>query len=167
VRCNRVFIEQEDVINNKLKVNDEITLMDWGNVIITHISKSGDSVSSIKAKLHLEGDYKKTEHKLTWLPATPDKLVEVSLIEFGSLILEKSIPKEEKDWQKFINPNSKAETLAYGDPNLRRLKKGDQFQLERIGYFVLDSEPHFSPLQLILTPDGHEKNKFLSKKIEN
>jgi glutamyl-tRNA synthetase len=163
-RCNKVFIEQEDA--QSLKEKEEITLMDWGNVIITHIGKSGDKVTRIQAKLNLDGDYKSTEKKLTWLPAEPHNLLEVILIEYDTLITEKSIPKGEKDWTKYINPNTKFETIAYADPNLRSLKQHDQFQFERIGYYVLDSDPTEEKLKFVQTPDGHLTNKFLSKKVE-
>jgi len=85
------------------------------------------------------------------------------LIEYDTLITVPSIPKG-ADWCEFVTEVSKFETFAYADPNLLSLKKGDQFQLERIGYFILDSEGSL-PLTLVQTPDGHQKNKFLSKKV--
>jgi len=164
IRCNKVFIEQEDALT--LKANEEITLMDWGNVIITNISKSGDKVNRVQAKLNLDGDYKSTEKKLTWLPAEPHNLLEVVLIEYDTLITEKSLPKGEKEWTKYINHNTKFETISYADPNLRSLKQNDQFQFERIGYYVLDCDPKEQTLKIVQTPDGHVKNVFLSKKVE-
>jgi len=164
-RCKRVFIEQVDA--NSLSVNEEITLMDWGNIIITEINKNRDLTISVKAKLHLSGNVKETEKRLTWLPNDPSiQLVDIVLIEYDTLITEKSISKEEKDWTQYINPHSKFETLAYADPNVRALKRLDQFQFERIGYFVLDSDPLDPILLFVQTPDGHTKNKFLSKKVE-
>jgi len=165
IRCNKIFIEQEDALT--LKEKEEITLMDWGNAIITQISKSGGKVTSVKAKLNLSGDYKSTEKKLTWLPAEPRNLLEVVLIEYDTLITEKSIPKGDNiDWTTFINRNTKFETSAYADPNLRSLKPGEQFQFERIGYYVLDCDPNEKVLKFVQTPDGHLTNKFLSKKVE-
>lgn len=164
-QCKSVIIEQEDAVN--LQVNEEVTLMDWGNIIITSIEKDEGSnkVKSMTGKLHLEGDYKKTKWKLTWLPANVNELADVVLVEYDTLISVPAIPKDD-DWTKYVNRNSKAETEAFGDPNLRKLKKGDQFQLERLGYFVLDVNPEDNKtLYLIDTPDGHTKNVFLSKKL--
>jgi len=39
-RCNKVFIEQEDAV--LLSVNTEVTLIDWGNVLITDIKKKAN-----------------------------------------------------------------------------------------------------------------------------
>lgn len=36
-----------------------MTLMDWGNVVITKIDKQGDVVTAVSASLRLEGDVKK------------------------------------------------------------------------------------------------------------
>jgi len=49
-----------------------------------------------------------------------------------------------------VNRKTKIETLAFGDPNLRSLKIGDQFQLERVGFYVLDSPPGQIPMSLIM-----------------
>src|SRR5260221_608917 len=55
---------------------NQITLMDWGNAIVR--SKDVDSSGTITAlvmELHLEGDFKKTTKKITWLahPTTADR----------------------------------------------------------------------------------------------
>jgi len=138
--------------------------MDWGNAIITKITKVNDRVTGVRARLHLEGDFKLTKLRLTWLPATPQTLVEVSLIEYDTLITIPKIPKGE-NFVQYVNRFSKITTVAYGEANLRSLSKGDQFQFSRIGYFMLDSSPDEVPMKFVLTPDGHEKNKFLSKKV--
>jgi len=164
IHTNRIFIEQEDA--QELHDNEEITLMDWGNAIVTKITKDNNLVTGVRAELHLEGDFKNTNLRLTWLPATPANLVELRLIEYDSLITVPKIPGyEKKKYTNYANRNSKLVTLAYGEANLKELQKGDQFQLSRIGYFMLDSEHDQVPMVLVLTPDGHLKNKFLSKKV--
>lgn len=150
-----IFIEQED--GKVVKEGEEVTLMDWGNAIIRKIhSQEGGVVTSIDADLHLEGDYKKTEKKLTWLPDVPD-LVPVKLMEYDYLITKEKLD-ENDDFQKFVNPVITQVTDALGDPNLRIVKKGDRFQLERRGYFIVD-QPYLEfasdqPQVLILIPDG-------------
>lgn len=60
--------------------------MDWGNCIIRRVHKGdGGAVTAIDADLHLEGDFKKTRLKLTWL-AECESLVPLRLVEFGPLI---------------------------------------------------------------------------------
>ena len=64
----------------------------------------------------------------------------VSIIKFNvksyfraSLQLEK-----DDDFVKFINPCTRRETSALGDPNMRNLKQGEIIQLERKGYYRCD-----------------------------
>lgn len=69
VRYWKILIEQEDAI--RIAEGEEVTLMDWGNAIFTKIEKQNGVVTHIEGKLHLEGDFKSTEKKLTWLPNIP------------------------------------------------------------------------------------------------
>jgi len=154
-----IFIEQEDA--KVVKEGEEVTLMDWGNAIIRKIHLADGTVTGVDADLHLEGDYKKTEKKLTWLPDVPD-LVPVKLVEFDYLISKEKLDEDE-DFKQFINPLITQVTEALGDPNLRLVKKGDRFQLERRGYFIVD-QPFLEfapdqPLTLILIPDGRAKTQ--------
>jgi len=110
-----------------------------------------------------DNDWKSTK-KLHWLLAhNPAELAKVVLVEYDTLITEKAITKGQ-DFKDFVNPVSKQMTLAYGDPNLKSLKVGDQLQFERLGYFVLD-KIDTSGLYFAQTPDGHLVNKFLTKKV--
>ena len=56
----------------------------------------------------------------------------------------------------FVNPNTKKETLALGDSNMRNLKCGDVIQLERKGYFRCDVPfvKSSKPIFLFSMPDG-------------
>lgn len=82
--------------------------MDWGNAIIEKISKHPDGeISDISARLHLEGDYKQTEKKLTWLPDVSD-LVKITLVEFDHLITKKKM-EENDDIKDFVNRASRFE----------------------------------------------------------
>lgn len=167
---NRIFIEQEDA--RVLKVNEEVTLMDWGNAIVRVINKADDgTVTSIEGELHLEGDYKKTEWKLTWLSDIAD-LVPVKLVEYDYLITKSKLDEHE-DFTQWVNSNIINVTYAIGDPNLRSVKKGERFQLERRGYFIVD-EPFMTfgpragePVVLIMIPDGKaDTQSHLSTKVK-
>jgi len=77
-------------------------------------------------------------------------------VEYDYLITKKKFD-EGDNFEDFVNENSKSETLALGDSNLRILNKGDKIQLERRGYFICDEgylKPD-KPMVLILIPDGH------------
>eukprot|EP01125_Pyxidicula_operculata_P006270 TRINITY_DN2177_c0_g1_i1.p1 TRINITY_DN2177_c0_g1~~TRINITY_DN2177_c0_g1_i1.p1 ORF type:complete len:716 (-),score=203.18 TRINITY_DN2177_c0_g1_i1:35-2182(-) len=165
-RCNKIYLEQVDAA--LLKDDTEVTLMDWGNVIITKVVRDDKGVvTSIDAKLNLAGDFKKTEYKLTWLPAIPEvKLSDINLIEYDNIISAPKIPKG-SEFHEFVNINSKRESAAFGDAALTSLPKGTSLQFERLGYYVLDCDPSTAngkPLNFVDTPDGHKKNVFLSKK---
>jgi glutamyl-tRNA synthetase len=146
------FIEQADAAT--LSKEEEITLMDWGNVIITDIVKENGQVLVLEAKLHLDGDFKKTEKKLTWLSPDPQHLQPVTLLDYDYLITKKKL-EENDNLQDFLTPVTEFKTEALGDANLTTLKKGDIIQLERKGYFITDE---VNPLRLILIPDGKAKS---------
>ena len=71
--------------------------MDWGNAIVRSrkISATG-KVESIEMELHLEGDFRKTKKKVTWLaqPTTAYKLVDVTLLDYDYLITKKKLEEE-------------------------------------------------------------------------
>src|SRR6516165_9814932 len=79
--------------------------MDWGNAIIESIHKDDGILVSITAKLHLEGDFKKTKRKLTWLAPDPNPLVSVSLHDYDYLITKKKL-EEDDPLEQFITPVS-------------------------------------------------------------
>jgi glutamyl-tRNA synthetase len=60
-----------------------------------------------------------------------------------------------------VNPNTKFESSAVGDANMRTLQKGDIIQLERKGYFIVDApllRPG-KPIVLLSIPDGRVAKK--------
>jgi hypothetical protein len=69
----------------------QVTLMDWGNCIVRSIDRSTDgNITGISGDLHLEGDFKKTKLKLTWLADVPD-VVPLRLVELGDLITKPKV----------------------------------------------------------------------------
>ena len=69
---------------------------------------------------------------------------------------------KEDDFKNFIGKDTKIEVEMFGDPELRKLKKGDIVQIQRRGYFIVDS-PYKDPtphsckpanIRLIAIPDG-------------
>ncbi|KAJ3321097.1 hypothetical protein HDU76_000149 [Blyttiomyces sp. JEL0837] len=146
-----------------LKVGEEITLMDWGNVFVDNIEWSPDQsfVAMIDIRLNLQGDFKKTEKKITWLARSvpqPDQApIRLVLHDYDYLITKKKI-EEEEDVKDFVTPVSEFKTEAWGDANLKKCLKGDIIQLERKGYYIVDSpydaKNPKNPVHLIFIPDG-------------
>jgi glutamyl-tRNA synthetase len=112
--------------------------MDWGNAFVTKIVRpdpAGD-VTELKLKLHLEGDFKKTEKKVTWL-AQDQNLVKVKLVDFDYLITKDKI-EEDEDFKNFVNRNSEFPESALADSNVAEVKEDDIIQFERKGYYRCD-----------------------------
>ena len=69
----------------------QVTLMNWGNCIMRKVHKGASGhIEGIDAELHLEGDFKKTKYKLTWLADVPD-LVPLRLVDLGHLITKPKV----------------------------------------------------------------------------
>ncbi|KAJ8102631.1 tRNA synthetases class I, catalytic domain-containing protein [Lipomyces tetrasporus] len=161
IYASEVFVDQDDA--QTFKDGEEITLMDWGNAIIKTIHKDGDTVTSIDAILNLEGDFRKTEKKITWLAATDDATPAV-LVDFDYLITKEKLA-ETDDVADFVNPNTEFKTPAIADLNVRDMKEGDIIQFERKGYYRLD-KPYSegSPAVFFTIPDGKVVQKYGAKK---
>eukprot|EP00735_Rhodelphis_limneticus_P011142 TRINITY_DN4201_c0_g1::TRINITY_DN4201_c0_g1_i1::g.2092::m.2092 TRINITY_DN4201_c0_g1::TRINITY_DN4201_c0_g1_i1::g.2092 ORF type:complete len:618 (+),score=257.86,sp/O82462/SYEC_ARATH/57.03/0.0,tRNA-synt_1c/PF00749.16/1.4e-103,tRNA-synt_1c/PF00749.16/1.8e+03,tRNA-synt_1c_C/PF03950.13/7.7e-31,tRNA-synt_1c_C/PF03950.13/1.5e+04,tRNA-synt_1e/PF01406.14/0.0064,tRNA-synt_1e/PF01406.14/1.5e+04 TRINITY_DN4201_c0_g1_i1:156-1856(+) len=155
-----VFLDTADA--NEIALGEEITLMDWGNAFVNNIVKDADGkITRLEGKLNPDGDFKKTSKKLTWVVNHPDeKLTEVKLVDLDHLITKKKL-EESENFEDFVNPTSRTETAALGDPNLRLLTLGQHIQLERRGYYIVD-QPYIGPdkpLVLIYIPDGRVEKK--------
>jgi len=98
---------------------------------------------------------KKTKTKLTWLADVPDILrTDVVLVDYSHLLTKRKL-EDDDSIEDYVNKDSKKEYMAYGDPNLKLLQKGDIIQLERRGFYICD-QPLVKPksLQLFFIPDG-------------
>ncbi|WPT11556.1 Glutamate--tRNA ligase, cytoplasmic [Picochlorum sp. SENEW3] len=157
IRTDRILIDYDDAC--LLSEGEEVTLMGWGNAIINTIHRENDTITSIDARLHLQGDFKKTKLKLTWLADTSD-VCPLQLEHYGYLITKKKL-EEDDTFEDCVNRNSKHVIQALGDVNMRDLKKGDILQLERKGYYIVDSVPADispdNPVILFDIPDGKAK----------
>jgi len=160
---NQLFVDAKDA--NQIKDNEEITLMDWGNAIIKTITRDANgNVTALEGELNLQGDFKSTEKKITWLANTPD-LVPVIMRKYGYLITKEKLEKGE-NVEDFINRDSLIETTGFGDPALRMLNKGDRMQAERKDFYIVDSPFMYpnQPIVLIQIPDGATASKPDEKK---
>eukprot|EP01060_Flectonema_neradi_P027060 TRINITY_DN366_c0_g3_i1.p1 TRINITY_DN366_c0_g3~~TRINITY_DN366_c0_g3_i1.p1 ORF type:complete len:798 (+),score=208.41 TRINITY_DN366_c0_g3_i1:46-2439(+) len=155
----KVLLEEEDMV--LISDGEEVTLMDWGNVIIGKADRSADGkhVKSADAKLHLDGNFKKTKQKLTWIADTDNNKVPIELREFEHIITATK-PDPEGNIEDVINRNTLATTMCYGEEACKDIKKGDIIQFERRGFFICDAvEPHHI---MIYIPDGKAKKPHLS-----
>lgn len=152
----RVWLDQVD--GAAVSEGEEVTLMDWGNAVIHKVEKDENGVVvGLSGALHLEGSVKSTKLKLTWLPET-DELLPLTLVDLDYLITKKKL-EEDDDFVSVLNPNTRSETLALGDSNLRNVKRGEILQLERKGYYICETPliRPTRPIVLISIPDGRQR----------
>jgi glutamyl-tRNA synthetase len=129
--------------------------MDWGNAIVR--SKTVDASGTITAlalDLHLEGDFRKTKKKVTWLaqPVGENTLVDTTLLDYDYLITKKKLEEDDRV-EDFVTPVSEFREQALADKNVEALSKGDIIQFERKGYYIFDGIVD-GRREFIRIPDG-------------
>jgi glutamyl-tRNA synthetase len=143
-------------------VGEEVTLMSWGNVIVEQVTIDPDTgiVLSMTARMNLDGDFKRTEKKLTWLSADPSPLVSVRLLDYDYLITKKKL-EETDSFEDCLTPTTEFVVEAVGEASMASLAKGDIVQLERKGFYIVDSATSngtTASIALIYIPDGTSKS---------
>ncbi|ODV58259.1 glutamate--tRNA ligase GUS1 [Ascoidea rubescens DSM 1968] len=165
IYTSSLLIDQDDALAIATDGDKEITLMDWGNIVIVNVVKDETSevVKEIQGKLNLQGDFRKTKKKITWLANTDDK-VELDLVDFDHLITKDKLD-EGDNFEDFLTPKTEFHTPAYGDVNVSQMKEGDIIQFERKGYYRLDkAATESSPAVFFTVPDGKTVSKYGNKK---
>jgi glutamyl-tRNA synthetase len=161
---SRVLLELADA--EQIQLGEKITLMKWGNVIVTDVGLSEDTFQGALLHLKLKGRlvlddscYKQTK-KITWLPALEGGLVGVTLVEYDYLITKANVEPYD-DLNSILNINSKSTRYALAEPAFQGVTPGLCIQLERKSFFRVDRTPltsegrHLDPsIELIAIPDG-------------
>ncbi|TIB05934.1 hypothetical protein E3P96_00759 [Wallemia ichthyophaga] len=148
---NEVYMDQEDA--QSFADGEEITMMAWGNAFVKAKEVNSEGmVTGLTLDLHLEGDFKKTKKKVTWLSAKND-FVGVKLMDYDYLINKPRL-EESDNLDDFLTPVTEFVTDAVTDSNIKSLNKGDRFQFERKGYFIVDAVKEDGTYELIKIPDG-------------
>jgi glutamyl-tRNA synthetase len=151
-----IILEQADAAS--FDEDEEITLMNWGNAFVRKITHSMNPltpklVTGIELELHLQGDFKKTKKKITWL-SMHQNLVKVELVDFDYLITKDKL-EEEDNYEDFLTPKTEFRTPAIADENVTELKADDIIQIDRKGYFRVDRAfQHGEPAVLFNIPTG-------------
>ncbi|KAI0053848.1 glutamate-tRNA ligase [Auriscalpium vulgare] len=157
VYSSSLLVEQDDALS--FDDNEEITLMDWGNAIVR--SKTVDAsgaVTGITMELHLDGDFRRTKKKITWLsqPTAEHPLVNATLFDYDYIITKKKL-EEGDDVKDFVTPVTEFHEDAVADANVQSLAKGDIIQFERKGYYIFDGVVEADGVktwEFIHIPDG-------------
>jgi len=133
--------------------------MNWGNAIVRSITHSlnplhRSTVTALELELHLQGDFKTTKQKFTWLSTKGQELIPVELVDFDYLITKDIIEKDD-DVDDCLNPHTEFRSEALADENVAELKENDIIQFERKGYFRVDRPfQHGHPAVLFNIPTG-------------
>lgn len=129
--------------------------MDWGNAIVrSKTTNAAGEITAIEMELHLDGDFRKTKKKITWLSQSTatHPLTPVVLIDYDYLITKKKLD-ENDNVADFVTPVTEFRQDALADANVSDLKKSDVMQFERKGYFVFDGVVN-GTLEFVKIPDG-------------
>ncbi|KAI9676353.1 MAG: hypothetical protein M1817_000510 [Caeruleum heppii] len=135
-----ILIDQEDA--RSFTLDEEITLMNWGNAFIRSITHAVPSdinspITSLTLTLHLAGDVKKTSKKITWLSTLAQELIPVQLVSFDFLLTKDKLEEDDKV-EDFLNERTEWRVDAVADGNVKDLEVDGVIQVERKGYFRVD-----------------------------
>ena len=112
--------------------------MDWGNAFVSSKTTSpAGTITDLTLTLHLEGDFKKTSKKVTWLsaPTSSHALVPVVLVEYDYLITKKKL-EEDDSLDDILNTKTELRVNALASAEVAQLKRWDIIQFERKGYYI-------------------------------
>jgi len=147
----------------QLKEGENATFINWGNMMIKKVNKSGSKVESVDVEDNTSNkDFKKTL-KLTWLCNNEDKSPKTpTVLIYYDHIISKPILDKDDEFKDFVGKDTRFEVEMLGDPELMNLKKGEIIQIQRRGYFICDSPyagysvcvGRAKPVVLIAIPDG-------------
>nr|CAH7725356.1 unnamed protein product [Callosobruchus chinensis] len=164
----KILIDQVDA--ECLKEGENATFINWGNLRIKKIHRANGQITKVEAQPNLEDkDYKKTL-KLTWLAETEKADFTPTWCVYFDHIISKPLLGKDEDFKQYVNHETRKEVQMLGDPELKKLKKGDIIQLQRRGFFRVDvayrpaNEITFKaqPVILFYIPDGHTKENPLA-----
>ncbi|EDN04054.1 conserved hypothetical protein [Histoplasma mississippiense (nom. inval.)] len=127
IYSSKILLDQVDAAT--FQPDEEITLMNWGNAIVRKINSdpATGKINGLELELHLAGDVKKTDKKVTWLAKEGQDLVPVELVDFDYLITKDKIEKDE-DIHDFLTPQTEFRSEAFADCNVAGLAEGDIIQ---------------------------------------
>ncbi|KRT81232.1 tRNA synthetase, partial [Oryctes borbonicus] len=132
----KILIDTVDA--ETLKEGENATFINWGNLLVKKINRENGKITSVNAQPNVENkDYKKTV-KLTWLADTEKAGFTPAYCVYFDHIISKPLLGKDEDFKQYIGHQTRVEYQMLGDPELKKLKKGDIIQLQRRGYFIVD-----------------------------
>ena len=132
----RLTLGKEVRLKNAYIIKGESVVKDSeGNITEIHCTYDPDSKSGSGS----EASLRKVKGTLHWVSAQHALPVEVRI--YDRLFTEASPDTiKEKDFMEFVNPNSLEIITGYAEPSVKDAKVEDNFQFQRLGYFVVDRD---------------------------
>ncbi|KAG5175327.1 tRNA synthetases class I, catalytic domain-containing protein [Tribonema minus] len=152
----RVLLNAQDA--EHIEEGEEVTLLRWTSVLVIgarRAAASGRGACALESEYLPVFKFLKKKRAVTWLAERPD-LVPLRLVQFPPLL-----PHRGRGGGGGAAWQPPQVTDAVGDPALAGLKAGALIQLERLGFFRVDS-PYVSPRQpmvLFKVPDGKSRSR--------
>ncbi|MGA0273155.1 MAG: glutamine--tRNA ligase/YqeY domain fusion protein [Flavobacteriaceae bacterium] len=139
----RLTLGKEVRLKNAYIIKGESVIKDAsGNIteiICTYDPKSKSGSGTVESQRKVKGT-------LHWVSKSHALPVEVRL--YDRLFIEEAPDRDKNiDFRSHLNPNSLKTIKGYVEPSLSKSKPGEQFQFQRLGYFVVD--PDSKPNQLV------------------
>ena len=140
-----IYIEREDFkeeAGNKffrLKLGGEVRLK---NAYIIKANSVVKDANGQITEIHCTYDTdtsKKVKGTLHWVSIKHAITAEIR--EYDRLFMHEAPDSDkDKDFIEFLNPNSLSVKTGYLEPSLAKVEAGEQFQFQRLGYFVVDED---------------------------
>jgi glutaminyl-tRNA synthetase len=140
-----IYIEKEDFKEEaslkffRLKLGGEVRLKNAYIIKANSVVKDDkDQVKEIHCTYD-EDTSKKVKGTLHWVSIKHAITAEIR--EYDRLFMHETPDSDKaKDFMEFINPNSLTVKTGFLEPSLAEVKKGEQFQFQRLGYFNVDDD---------------------------
>jgi len=141
---SEILLSQDDAA--MLSINEEFTLMNWGNAVVSDKVAKDGKVVSLRIRLNLNGDFKTTKNKITWI--SRKGAVAVKFYEYGQL--QNDLDTDDLDLK--FNKDSKKVEWWLAESSIVDVGVSQTLQIERIGFFICDG-----PFEFNLVPFTKQK----------
>lgn len=132
----RLTLNKEVRLKSAYIIKGESVVKDAeGNITEIHCTYDPDSRSGSGT----EASMRKVKGTLHWVSAAHALPIEVRV--YDRLFVDPAPDShKDKDFMEFVNPNSLKVVEGFAEPSLKEAQPGDQFQFQRLGYFVVDPD---------------------------
>lgn len=132
----RLTLDKEVRLKSAYIIKGESVVKDEnGNITEIHCTYDPDSKSGSGS----EASMRKVKGTLHWVSIEDSLPVEVRM--YDRLFTEAAPDGDkDKDFMEFLNPESLSIITGYAEPSLKDAKVGENYQFQRLGYFVIDPD---------------------------